>query len=144
MMIAELGLDMSVFPSDRHCASWAKVCPGTEESAGKRRSGKTGKGNQWLRECLIECARSATLARDGYLKAQYLQLGRRRSDKKAIVAVAHSILVIAYHILKEDQPYEELGGDFFLRHQNPEILTRRLVRQLEALGHRVELQPFAA
>jgi transposase len=135
---------MSVFPSDRHCASWAKVCPGTEESAGTRRSGRTGKGNQWLRECLIECARAATLARDGYLKAQYLQLRRRRVDKKAIVAVAHSILVIAYHILSADRSYEDLGGDFFLRQRRPDILARRLVRQLESLGHRVTLESLAA
>lgn len=144
VIVAELGADMSVFPSDRHCASWAKVCPGTEESAGKRRSGKTGKGNQWLRECLIECARAVTLSRDGYLKAQYLHVRRRRGDKKAIVAVAHSILVIAYHVLKDDQPYHDLGGDFFLRRQRPDILARRLVRQLEALGHRVSLEPLAA
>jgi transposase len=144
VVLAELGPDVSVFPSDRHCASRAKVCPASEESAGKRRPGRTGKGNQWLRECPIECARAATLARDGYLKAQHLQLRRRRGDKQAIVAVAHSILVIAYHILGEERPHQHLGGDFFLRRQRPDVLTRRLVRQPESLGHRVNLEPLAA
>jgi transposase len=142
VMLAELGVDMSRFPTDRHCASWVKVCPGTEESAGKRRSGKTGKGNPWLRSTLIECARAASRSRNGYLKAQYLRL--RRGDKKAIVAVAHSILVIAYHVLKEGRPYDDLGGDWFERRERPELLVRRLTRQLEHLGHRVILEPIAA
>ena len=142
-ILAELGPDTSRFPSDRHCASWAKLCPGNEESAGKRKSGRTGKGNSWLREILIESARAATRTRDSYLKAQYLRLRRSRGDRKATVAVAHSILVIAYHILKHDRPYQELGGDWFLRRERPDLLTRRLVRQLEALGHHVTLEPLA-
>jgi transposase len=142
VMLAELGADMSRFPTDRHCASWVKLSPGNDESAGKRRSGKTGKGNPWLRATLIECARAATRSRDGYLKAQYLRLRRRRGDKKAIVAVAHSILVITYHVLKDGRPYNDLGGDWFERRERPDLLVRRLTRQLERLGHRVTLEPI--
>jgi transposase len=143
-ILAELGPDMSRFPTHRHCARWARLCPGNDESAGKRRSGRTGKGNPWLREILIECARAASRSRDTYLKAQYLRLRRRRGDSKAIVAVAHSILVSAYHILKEGEPYHELGFDHFERRERPDLLTRRLTRQLEQLGHRVTLEPRAA
>ena len=134
---------MSRFPSHRHCARWARLSPGNDESAGKRRSGKTGRGNPWLREILIECARAAARSKDTYLKAQYLHLRRRRGDSKAIVAVAHSILVSAYHILNNGEPYHDLGFDHFQRRQHPDHLVRQLTRQLEQLGHRVTLEPLA-
>jgi len=109
-VLAELGPDTDRFPPDRHCRLGEDL-PRHRGSAGKRRSGKTGKGKAWLRECLIECARAAARSREGYPKAQYLQLRRRRGEKKAVVAVAHSILVIAHHILKEGKPCQDLGGD---------------------------------
>src|SRR6266516_4086761 len=115
VIIAELGPDMSRFPTHRHAASWAAICPGHDESAGKRRSGKTRKGDSWLRVALIEAANSAAgRTKDTYLRAQYLRIRRRRGHRKAIVAVAHSILVAAYYILRDQCPYEELGGDYFI------------------------------
>jgi transposase len=143
-IVAELGLDMTRFPSHRHAARWARICPGNNESGGKRRTGSTGVGNPWLREILVECARAASRTRDTYLKAQYLRLRRRRGDQKAIVAVAHSILISAYYVLARNEPYHDLGFDHYDRFQNPEHQIRRLTRQLEALGHRVTLEPLAA
>jgi transposase len=144
VIIAELGPDVERFPSHRHAASWAAVCPGHDESAGKRRSGKTRKGDRWLRVALIEAANSAAgRTKDTYLRAQYLRIKRRRGHKKAIVAVAHSILVSAYHVLAEGRPYDELGGDYFLRREDRERVAKRLVRQLERLGHSVTLEPVA-
>ena len=140
VILAELGPDMSRFSCDRHAASWAAICPGNDESAGKRRSGKTRKGNPYLRTALIEAANAAARTKNTYLRAQYEQVKRRRGHKKAIAAVAHSILIAAYHILKDDVPYQELGGDYFARRADPARITKRLVAQLERLGHTVTLQ----
>ncbi len=140
VLIAEIGVDMSVFPTPKHLASWAKVCPGNDESAGKRRSGKTGKGNKWLRATLTESANAATRTKGTYLAAQYQRLRGRRGHSKAVTAVGHSILTAAWHMLQTGELYNDLGGDYFTR-KNPDGYTRRLIRQLEALGHSVTLQP---
>jgi transposase len=140
VILAELGPDMTRFASDRHAASWAKICPGNNESAGKRRSGKNSKGNPHLRAALVEAANAAARTKDTYLRAQYEQVKRRRGHKKAIVAVAHSILIASYHILKDDVPYKDLGGDYFARRADPQRITKRLVTQLQRLGHTVTLQ----
>jgi len=140
VLIAEIGVDMSVFPTPKHLASWAKVCPGNDESAGKRRSGKTGKGNKWLRATLTESANAATRTKGTYLAAQYQRLRGRRGHSKAVTAVGHSILTAAWHMLQTGELYNDLGGDYFTR-KNPDGYTRRLIRQLEALGHRVTLEP---
>jgi transposase len=133
---------MERFPTHRHAASWAAVCPGHDESAGKRRSGKTRKGDSWLRTALIEAAQSAAgRTKDTYLHSQYLRVKRRRRHRKAIVAVAHSILVAAYYILRDEVPYTELGGDYFIQRDDPDRVTQRLVRQLERLGQSVTLEP---
>jgi transposase len=142
VILAECGTDMTRFPSHRHAASWAAICPGNEESAGKRRTGKTRKGNRWLRTALVEAANSAAgRTKDTYLHAQYLRVKRRRGHKKAIVAVGHSILVAAYYMLRDDKDYEDLGGDYFIQREDQERLTQRLVRQLERLGQSVTLEP---
>ena len=140
VLIAEIGVDMTAFPTPKHLASWAGVCPGNNESAGKRRSGKTRKGSKWLRATLAEASLAATKTKDSYLAAQYQRLRGRRGPAKAITAVGHSILTAAWHMLQTGELYNDLGGDYFTR-QNPDRTTKRLIRQLEALGHRVTLEP---
>ncbi len=143
VIAAELGCDMTRFPTAGHAASWTGLCPGNHESAGKRLSGRTRLANRTLRQALVESARGAVRKRDSYLAAQYRRLVKRRGDKKAIVAVAHSILVIAYHVLRDGQPYRELGGDYFER-LNAERLTRYHTKRLAALGYAVTLTKHAA
>jgi transposase len=144
VIIAELGPDMSRFATDRHAASWVSICPGNDESAGKRRSGRTRRGNPHLRAALVESANAAARSKNTYLRAQYEQVKRRRGHKKAIVAVAHSILIAAYHILKDDVPYQDLGGDYFTRRADRNRIAKRLVAQLERLGHTVTLETSTA
>jgi transposase len=139
ILVAELGTDLTRFPTAAHLASWAGLCPGNDESAGKRRSGKTRKGSKSLRWALIEAAQAASRARNTYLSAQFHRLAARRGKKKAAVAVAHSILVAAYHLLTRSADYHDLGGDYFDR-RDQDALERRLVRRLEALGNKVTLE----
>jgi transposase len=145
VLIAEIGVDMSRFPTAGHLASWAGMCPGNDESGGKRRSGKTTKGSKWLRTALTEAAHAAARTKGSYLSAQYVGIKGRRGSKKAAVAVGHSILVICYHILEREVPYEELGEEHYRKQQrrcSKEAYTKRLVRKLELLGHRVALEPL--
>ncbi|HTW98801.1 MAG TPA: transposase [Acidimicrobiales bacterium] len=141
-IIAEIGLDMDRFPTAGHLASWAGVCPGNNITGGKRRSGTTTKGNVWLGQILVECAWATSHTKDTYLRAQYWRLARRIGKKKAAVAVGHSILVIAWHLLKNDCDYVDLGGSFFVQ-RDTDRTRQRAVAQLQALGYRVSLEQAA-
>jgi transposase len=142
-ILAETGTNMDQFPTARHFSSWVAVCPGNRESAGKRKSGRTNKGNQWLRSTLVQVAWAASHSKGTYLAAQYRRLAGRRGKKKALVAVAHSILVILYYMLKRHVPYRDLGPEY-LEKLDSKHLTRHLVRRLERLGHKVILEKTAS
>lgn len=137
-LIAEIGVDMNVFPDEHHLVSWCGICPGNEESAGRRLRSRTRKGNRWLRRALAEAAWAASHTKDSYLSSQYRRLAPRRGKKRALLAVGHSLLVIVYHVLKNKVEYKDLGPDYFDRLE-PERLRRYLVKRLERLGYDVQL-----
>jgi transposase len=139
-VVAEIGVDMAVFPDETHLSSWAGICPGTEESAGKRLRSHTTRKNRWLRRALVEAAWAAGHTKNSYLGAQYRRLAPRRGKKRALLAVGHSLLVIMYHMLKYDVEYQDLGVDYFDKRE-PERLRRYLVKRLERLGYQVTLAP---
>ena len=142
-IVAEIGTTMNPFPDAHHLSSWAGVCPGNEESAGKRKRSKTTQGNHWLRRALTEAAWAATHTHDTYLASQYRRLAGRRGKKRALVAVAHTLLVIVYHIIRHRVTYHDLGPDYFLQLE-PERQRRYLVKRLQQLGYEVQLTPTNA
>jgi transposase len=142
LLIAEIGVEMSRFPTHKHLASWAGLCPGNNQSGGKRNSGVTRKGSPWLREALVECAQAAARTRGTYLSSQYHRIAGRRGARRAAVAVAHSILIIAYHILRDSVTYQDLGGNYFDEREQVAVVSR-LTKRLKSLGYTVAKQPAA-
>ena len=142
-ILSEIGADMSRFPSAEHLLSWARMCPRNDESAGKRRSTRLKKGANWLKTTMVQCAWAATRTKGCYFQAQFQRLQRRHGPKKAICAVAASMLTTAYHMLKDGTDYQDLGADHFDR-RSKQSKTNRLVKQLTRLGYDVQISPLAA
>jgi transposase len=143
-IVAEVGADLKAFASAGHLSSWVGICPGNHESAGKRRSGRTTKGNAWLRVLLVQCAWAAGRSKGTYLQSMFRRLASRRGTKRALVAVGHRLLEIVYAVLKKGQSYRELGADYLDRAQDRERLKTRLVKRLEKLGVKVTVEETQA
>jgi transposase len=140
IIVAEIGADLAPFADADQLASWAGMCPGNNESAGKRKSGRTRQGSPWLRRALVEAAHGAAHTKHKYFQALYRRLAARRGKQRAAVAVGHSLLVTGYHLITRQTAYEDLGGNYF-DERDREAVKRRAVRRLEKLGYRVELAP---